>query len=95
MTVRGDKYDAYREAALAGGASAREVDEAIEEMRAVDAQLDVGICPKRSDSPNARHVLTRRLDSRQSGSTEIAGKWFNYRCTCGWFTDRCEPVGEN
>lgn len=94
MTVF-DKYENYRQAALAGGAHIAEVDRAIEDMRAEDAKIDAGLCPKRDSSPNARHVLTRTLDSRQAGPTEIAGKWFNYRCTCGWFSDRCEPVGEN
>jgi hypothetical protein len=95
MTFRGDKYENYRQALLAGGAHIAEVDRVIEDMKAEDAKIDVGICPKRDNSPNARHVLTRTLDPRQAGPTEIAGKWFNYRCACGWFADRCEPVGEN
>lgn len=95
MTVRCDKYDSYRAALLAGGIPAREIDEAIEKMKATDAKIDVGICPQGSAAPNTRHVLTRSLDPRQAGPTQIAGKWFNYRCTCGWFADRCEPIGEN
>jgi hypothetical protein len=91
MTVLSNKYDDYREALLAGGAPADQVEGVIEDMKAEDATLDALICPKCS-SP-----LTRTLDPRQAGPTEIAGKWFNYRCmsSCGWFTDRCEPVGEN
>jgi hypothetical protein len=93
MAVRGDKYDSYREALLTGGASEADTTAAIDDMKAVDAKLDAGVCPK--SSPNARHVLTRTLDARQAGPTMFAGKWFNYKCTCGWFADRCEPVGEN
>lgn len=95
MTFRGDKYDNYRAGLLAGGVSETEADSAIRDMKVEDTKIDAGVCPKSSDSPNARHVLTRTLDRRQAGPTEIAGKWFNYRCTCGWFVDRCEPVGEN
>jgi len=91
MTVRVDKWDSFREYALAGGASEADVDDAIEEMKASEAKIDAGVCP----SCDAQ--LTRTLDPRQAGPTEIAGKWFNYRCTrkCGWFADRCEPIGEN
>lgn len=94
MTVI-DKYENYRRTALAGGAHIAEIDREIENMRAEDTKIEKGICLKASDSPNVRHVLTRTLDPRQSGPTEVAGKWFKYRCTCGWFADRCEPVREN
>ena len=85
------EYDSFREHALAGGASASEVDDIIEVMKAEGEKIDALICP------NCGSKLTRTLDPRQAGETEIAGKWFNYRCTrrCGWFADRCEPVGEN
>jgi hypothetical protein len=91
MTARSDKYDNYREALLAGGAPASEVEGVIADMKAEDAKIDTGVCP------GCGAKLTRALDLRQAGPTEIAGKWFNYRCTawCGWFADRCEPVGEN
>ena len=91
MSARTDKYDNYRKAALAGGASADLVESVIADMKAEGAKIDAGICP-RCDAK-----ITRALDLRQDGPTEVAGKWFNYRCTawCGWFADRCEPVGEN
>jgi len=80
MTTRADKYDAYRKALLAGGASATDTEQAIEEMKAEDIKIDTGVCP------GCGAKLTRALDLRQAGPTEIAGKWFNYRCTawCGW-----------
>ena len=86
-----DKYDNYRAGLLAGGASEADTNKAVEDMKAEDTKIDAGVCPK-CDSK-----LTRTLDRRQAGPTEIAGKWFNYRCvdSCGWFADRCEPVGEN
>lgn len=88
---RTDKYESYRQAALAGGVSAVEIDRVIENMKIEDAKIDASICPRCGSK------LTRALDPRQAGSTEVAGKWFNYRCTakCGWLFDRCEPVGEN
>ena len=67
-----NKYDNYRQMALAGGASVDEVDAAIAFMEAEDAKIDARICPG-CGSP-----LTRALDSRQAGPTELAGKWFNY-----------------
>ena len=90
MTVT-DKYENYRQAALAGGAHIAEIDREIENTRAEDAKIDAGVCPR------CGGTLTRTLDPRQAGSTEVAGKWFNYRCVakCGWMADRCEPVGEN
>ena len=93
MTVHTDKYENYREALLAGGAPADQVDAVIADLKAEDQKIDAGICPKCGSK------LTRILDRRQDGPTEVAGKWFNYRCgnprECGWFADRCEPVGEN
>jgi hypothetical protein len=90
MTVRGDKYDAYKEALLAGGAPAAEVERAITLLKATDACVDALACEV------CRSKLIRTLDPRQAGPTRVAGKWFNYRCTsCEWFVDRCEPVGEN
>jgi DNA-directed RNA polymerase subunit RPC12/RpoP len=85
------KYDSFRERALAGGATASEVDDAIAFMKAEDKKIDAGACP------DCGSKITRTLDPRQSGPTEVAGMWFIYRCTrsCGWFTARCEPVGEN
>jgi predicted RNA-binding Zn-ribbon protein involved in translation (DUF1610 family) len=86
-----DKYESYRQALLEGGAPEDQVDGVIEDMKAEDAKIDACICPRCGSK------ITRTLDPRQMGATEIAGKWFNYRCTakCGWFADRCEPVGEN
>jgi predicted RNA-binding Zn-ribbon protein involved in translation (DUF1610 family) len=91
VTVRTDKYENYRQALLAGGAPADQVEAAIADMKAEDVKIDAGICPKCGSK------ITRTLDRRQDGPTEVAGKWFNYRCIakCGWFVDRCEPVGEN
>jgi hypothetical protein len=93
MTVRTDKYENYREALLAGGAPADQVEAAIADMKAEDTKIDAQICPRCGSK------ITRMLDRRQDGPTEVAGKWFNYRCSnlrvCGWFVDRCEPVGEN
>lgn len=88
-----DRYDNYRAGLLAGGASETDAHKAVEEMRAEDAKIDAGVCPKCGSK------ITRIEDPRQAGSTGIAGRWFNYRCgnprSCGWFADRCEPVGEN
>lgn len=86
-----DKYENYRKALLDGGAPEDQVNGVIEDMKAEDAKIDACICPRCGFS------LTRSLDPRQAGPTEVAGKWFKYRCTakCGWFADRCEPVGEN
>jgi len=86
-----DKYENYRNHLISYGAGAEEIEAAIDDMKSVDAKIDAGTCPK-CDSK-----ITRTIDPRQSGATEIAGKWFNYRCvgSCGWFADRCEPVGEN
>ena len=91
MTARTDKYENYRQALLDGGAPISEIDRVIEHMKAEDEKIDAGICP------GCRSKITRTLDPRQAGSTEVAGKWFNYRCVakCGWFIDRCEPIGEN
>jgi hypothetical protein len=90
MTVSKDKYDTFRQQALAGGAPAAEVELAIDDLKAVDTSIDEGACP------HCHASLTRTLDPRQAGPTAAAGKWFNYRCLqCGWFIDRCEPVGEN
>jgi hypothetical protein len=91
MTIHGDKYDNYRKGLLAGGLPVDQIESAIELMKVVDTKIEAGVCPQ-CDSK-----LTRTLDPRQDGPTEIAGKWFNYRCTrsCGWLEDRCEPVGEN
>ena len=90
MTVI-DKYENYRRAALEGGAPSADVELAIAAMKAEDAKIDAGICPR------CGGFISKALDPRQAGATEIAGKWFNYRCIsrCGWFVDRCEPVGEN
>ncbi len=84
-----DKYQNYRAGLLLGGISEDVANEAVEDMKALDTKIDAGVCP----SCNSK--LTRELDQRQEGPTEISGKWFNYRCTCGWLADRCEPVGEN
>ncbi len=88
-----NKYDNYRAALLAGGASETDIDREIALMKAEDEKIDALVCP----SCGSR--ITRTQDPRQAGPTEIAGKWFNYRCTnhlvCAWFADRCEPVGEN
>jgi len=91
MSVLTDKYATFRERALAAGASVDEVDAEIAFMEAEDEKINARVCPRCGSK------LTRNLDSRQAGPTEVAGKWFNYRCTamCGWFADRCEPVGEN
>ena len=90
MTVT-DKYENYRRGLLEGGAPADEVEAVIADMKAEDAKIDAGICPR------CGGFISKALDPRQAGPTEIAGKWFNYRCIarCGWFVDRCEPVGEN
>lgn len=86
-----DKYENYRKAALAGGAPADEVERTIKDMADEDAKINARCCP-RCGSP-----ISRTLDKRQDGPTAVAGKWFSYRCAvrCGWFVDRCEPVGEN
>ena len=89
MDTPKDKYENYRQAALAGGASHNEVEREISNMKEEDAKLEAGICYRCGSK------ITRTLDPRQSGPTEVAGK-FKYRCTeCPYFTDRCEPVGEN
>lgn len=91
MSVSKDKYDNFREAALAGGALASEVERAISNMKREEAKIEAGICPHCGSKK-----LTRTLDLRQAGPTQVAGKWFNYRCGhCKWFGDRCEPIGEN
>ena len=86
-----DKYESYRAALLAGGVSEHDIDRAIRDMKLEDSFVQAGFCPK------CAAEITRTLDPRQAGPTKVAGKWFNYRCTrkCGWFADRCEPVGEN
>ena len=85
-----DKYESYRQALLAGGADPKVVEQIVAEARAEGEKIDACVCPK------CRSRLTRVLDRRQAGPTEIAGKWFNYRYTeCPYFVDRCEPVGEN
>jgi hypothetical protein len=91
MTARANKYDDYRQALLTAGISGTEADEVIAGMKHIDTKVELGACPQ----CNAK--LTRALDPRQDGPTKVAGKWFNYRCTarCGWFGDRCEPIGEN
>lgn len=90
MVVR-DRYADFRKAALSGGASLEETEEAIQIMREEDAKIDARVCPK------CGAQITRAVDARQGGPTKVPGKWFNYRCThrCGWMTDRCEPIGEN
>ena len=90
MTIT-DKYEDYKRALLEGGAPADKVEAVIADMKAEDAKITAGYCP------NCGSPLTRVMDPRQAGSTQVAGKWFNYRCIarCGWFADRCEPVGEN
>jgi hypothetical protein len=91
VTSRPDKYDSYRRSLIAGGIPESEVDREIAIAKAEDAKIDACVCPR------CGAKLTRVEDPRQAGPTELAGKWFNYRCTrrCGWFADRCEPVGEN
>jgi hypothetical protein len=90
MPVLKDIYANFKAAALAGGATEEEIDRVISEMQAEDAKIAEGKCPA------CGVKITRTLDPRQSGPTEFAGKWFNYRCTsCRWFADKCEPVGEN
>lgn len=93
MTFRGDPLDNYKKALLDAGVSETTADSVIADARAEHAKIDAGICP------NCGSKITKMLDPRQSGPTEVAGKWFSYRCgnprECGWFMDRCEPVGEN
>lgn len=93
MTARTDKYENYRHGARACGASEADIELAVADMKAMDEKIDAGICPRCGSK------ITRMEDPRQAGPTEVAGKWFNYRCgnprACGWFADRCEPVGEN
>lgn len=86
-----DIYENYKKAALAGGLPEKDVDAEVARMKEEDAKLASGFCPK-CDGP-----ITKTEDPRQAGPTQVAGKWFNYRCTqgCGWFGDKCEPVGEN
>lgn len=90
MSAPKDKYENYRQSALAGGARVTEVERAIRDMKFEDALLRSGSCPKCASK------VERTLDPYQAGPTEVAGKWFKYRCTeCPYFTTRCEPVGEN
>ncbi len=85
-----DKYENYRAALLVGGASEADADDAVRGMEMMDKKIDARVCP------TCRSKITRILDPRQDGPTEVAGKWFKYRClSCKWFADRCEPVGEN
>jgi hypothetical protein len=74
-------FTEYRRLALAGGASEAEVDQAIAEMR----RLDAGRCPK------CAGPISRKVDPRQAGPTSFHGTWFNYRCPCGYMSDRSEP----
>lgn len=85
-----DDYEEFRRCARAAGGSDEDIEHAIAEMRAVDASLQKGECPK------CCSAVTKRLDPRQAGPSHHAGLWFNYRCpSCGFAVDFKEPVGEN
>ena len=90
MSPPKDKYENYRQAALSGGVNQDAVEREISNMKAEDAKLEARVCYRCGSK------ITKTLDPRQAGPTEIAGKWFKYRCTeCPYFAERCEPVGEN
>lgn len=85
-----DLYDDLRHYLKAGGLSEADINAYVLESRREDEHLDRCECPK----CGARVV--RKLDDRQAGVSQIAGKWFSYRCvSCPYWIDRKEPVGEN
>lgn len=85
-----DDYEEFRRCARAAGGSDEDIEGAVADMRQVDGALERGECPK-CGSP-----VEKQLDPRQAGDSQVAGLWFNYRCTsCRFGVDKKEPVGEN
>jgi hypothetical protein len=55
-------------------------------------QERLAACADRLECSECGGVLTKKVDPRQAGPSEIQGVWHNFRCTaCGHFFDRCEP----
>lgn len=77
----------YREALLAGGCTEEEADRLVAEAKRQAAcadRLECHVCAGR---------LTKKIDERQAGLSDVSGVWFNYRCTkCGAFFDRKEAM---
>jgi len=85
-----DLYDDLRAHLLAGGMSEKCTNDYIAEMKQEDARLDALVCPE------CFAELSREVDERRVGDSQVAGKWFRYRCSsCPFWIDRKEPVGEN
>ena len=85
MTVRDHAfYDNYRQRLIQCGVSEEESNRIVDDNLEEASCIDNGICPK------CKNLLTRKLDDRQAGPTSVSGKWFNYRCGCGFLCDRVE-----
>ena len=85
VTVRDrDSYETYRQLLIKAGVSEKEAD------RLIDAQLEEDRHIVNGDCPKCGNRLTRKLDACQAGPTSVSGKWFNYRCDCGFLLDRVE-----
>jgi hypothetical protein len=84
-----DRWAEYRRICLLGGLDPKEIEDAIAELQRESDCLDRGECPKCGGK------VTRTLDPRQVGLSEVSGAWFNYRCGCGkLLVDRKEIVPE-
>lgn len=80
-------FEKYKEALLQGGATEEEADLAIAEAKRKAA------CADRLECYLCAGKLTKKVDGRQEGVSELPGIWFNYRCTkCGDFFDRKEAI---
>jgi len=83
--IKEDQYERYYQFLLRH-VSPEEAKAAVAKMRTEDDDLDRGICPR------CGKKVTRRCDGRQEGPSEIAGFWYNYRCSfCKYMCDRKEP----
>ena len=64
------------------GLGQSEIDSFVRDHNETAEHLDRGVCPMCKSGP-----IRRTLDPRQTGTTQSAGSWFNYRCPCGFMLD--------
>jgi hypothetical protein len=78
------RYPAYYQYAVEGGMSPDLARKYADEMETELDCLDRRVCP-RCDKP-----IQRVLDPRQVGPKADDQAFFNYRCPCGYMSDRAE-----
>ena len=81
-----DNFEQYRKNAKQAGLSDNEIETEINRMKDEDKCLGMGMCP----SCRKTGILTKKLDFRQAGYRSVGTVWYNYRCGCGFMTDRAE-----